>query len=258
MANFRWIAAGVVAISATLVAAQQPARERLTFDVAVIRLSKPGQANGGIKPLDGGFGYTAQNVSVKLMISLMYGVPGRQITGGPEWLENERFDVEAKSEHAYGRDDLHLMFQHLLEDRLHLVIRKEVKEGNVYALLVDGAAPKMSVNTTAEDFHIPMTFGDNGVVIGDRVSMPYLAWWLGLQLQRDERPVVDMTGLKGNYNFRLSFAPERTPDAGALPQDADKPSLFNALKDQLGLKLLPRRGPVTYFVVEHIEKPSDN
>ena len=96
---------------------------------------------------------------------------------------------------------------------------------------------------------------------GTRVPMPYFCWMLGQLLQSDERPVVDMTGLTGLYNFHLSFLPTNLPQADfdQLPQEArDRPTLFDALKDQLGLKLTARKGPVQYFVIDHIDRPTEN
>lgn len=247
-----------LAILALLTACAAHAQEkpRLTFDVAVIRPSQPGIRDGGIKPLPGGFGYVAQNVSVKLMISLMYDVPGRQIQGAPEWLDTDRYDIEDKADRAYGRDDLHLLFQHLLEDRFHLKLHKDIKQGPVYALVVD-SSNKMSVNNSPEDFHIPISYANPDVAAGTRVSMSYFAWWLGLQLQQDGRPVIDKTGLTGHYDFKLSFAPVRPPDQAPADRQ-DFPTLFEALKQQLGLKLLPQTGPITFLVIDHIERPSEN
>jgi uncharacterized protein (TIGR03435 family) len=78
---------------------------------------------------------------------------------------------------------------------------------------------------------------------------------------RDERRVIDKTGLTGNYDFTLSFLPELPPDfnkdnlpAGLL----DRPTIFDALKQQLGLKLEAQKGPVEYYVIDHVEKPAGN
>ncbi len=95
--------------------AQQPdPRGRLEFEVASIRLTKPDQQGGGIKPAASGNGYTAVGMPVKLMIALMYRVPMRQIKGGPGWLESDRYNVEAKADKQYSVDDLHTMYQNML------------------------------------------------------------------------------------------------------------------------------------------------
>ena len=233
---------------------------RLTFDVATIRRSNANDLNGGIKPLPGGNGYSAKNIPVKLMISLMYRVPMRQISEEPEWVNNDRYDIEAKTDGSYNVDDLHTMFQNLLADRFNLKFHIEIKEGNVYALMLDTGGTKMKVNDSPEDYKIPVTNGPEGT-IGTRVSMPYLCWLLGQVLQNDERPVIDRTGLKGNYDFSLSFMPELPPGVqrdNLPPEILNRPSIFDAVKQQLGLKLVPQKGPVDHYVIDHIDRPSDN
>jgi len=80
-------------------------------------------------------------------------------------------------------------------------------------------------------------------------------------LQQDERPVVDLTGLSGFYDFNLSYLPQDLSQEmrNNLSQEAlDRPSMFEALKEQLGLKLTPQKGPVQYLVIDHIERPTEN
>ena len=91
--------------------------------------------------------------------------------------------------------------------------------------------------------------------------MSYLCWFLGQTLQNDARPVVNLTGLDGNYDFKLTFAPVLPPGIPSenLPRDVqDRPSLFDAVKQQLGLTLTPERGPVQYLVIDRVEKPVEN
>jgi hypothetical protein len=204
---------------------------RLTFDVASIHPDKADTLNGGIKPLPGGHGYTAQNVTVKLIISLMYRIPQR-----------------------------HTMFKNLLADRFGLKLHKDTREGNVYALTIDPSGLKMKPNATPEDYEIPM-HGPPAKLVGKRVPMPYLCWNLGQALQNDARPVADETGLTGYYDFTLSYVPQLPPgkDAGDLPPEyKDLPSIFDAVKQQLGLRLTPQKGPVEHLVIDHIDKPSEN
>jgi uncharacterized protein (TIGR03435 family) len=233
---------------------------RLTFEVAAIRPAQPTD-RGGIKPMPGGDGYLVQNMPVEIMISLMYKVPTRQIKGAPDWLDSDRYDIQAKADHAYSIDDLHIMFQNLLADRFNLRFHKEIKEGPVYALMVDKSGLKMQVNESAQDFKIPIMPGPDRVFVGRRVPMPYLCWFLGQQLTAEERPVIDKTGLDKWYDFTLSFLPEFPPNfpkENLPPSLLDRPSLFDALKEQLGLKLQAEKGPVEYYVIDHVEKPSEN
>jgi uncharacterized protein (TIGR03435 family) len=234
---------------------------RLTFEVASIKLAKPGAQAGGIKAMPGGEEYLAQNVPVKLIISLMYKVPMRQITGGPDWLNTDLYYIDAKAGHSYNLDDLHVMFQNLLTDEFKLQFHKETKEGPVYALTVDKSGLKMKVNDSEQDFEVPIKGGPNSVFTGMRVPMQYLCWWLGQVLQQDQRPVIDKTGLDKNYDFTLSFLPELPPnfDTKNLPPGLlDRPSIFDALKQQLGLRLDAQKGPVEFYVIDHVERPAEN
>jgi uncharacterized protein (TIGR03435 family) len=255
------IVAAVLGLISTL-PAQTPAKPiRLTFDVASVRASSPDARGGQVKPLPGGTGYTVQNIPVKLMISLMYKVPMRQITGAPEWLTSQNYDIEARADGAYNIDDLHTMFQNLLADRFSLKFHKETREGPVYVLSLDPAGLKMKADGDGQGLAIPMIPGADNTITGTKVPMVYFTWWLGQQLQNDSRPVIDRTGLKGSFDFTLSFMPQLPPDVpkDSLPQELrDRPSLFDAVKQQLGLKLEAQRGPVDYYVIDHVDKPSDN
>jgi uncharacterized protein (TIGR03435 family) len=234
---------------------------RLTFDVVSIKEAKPGAQAGGIKPMPGGQEYIAQNAPVKLIMALMYKIPIRQITGGPDWLNTDLFEIDAKADKSYNLDDLHVMFQNLLVDEFKLQFHKETREGPVYDLSLDKPGLKMKVNDTDQDFEIPIKPGGPGVFVGKRVPMQYLCWWLGQALQQDQRPVIDKTGLDKYYDFTLSFRPElppNVPSENLPPGLMDRPIIFDAVKQQLGLRLDPAKGPVEYFVIDHVEKPAAN
>ncbi len=231
------------------------------LEVAVI---KPSHAEGDhvnrmIKPLPGGNGYMAQNFPVRLMIALMYKVPLRQVEGGPKWLDDEFFDVEAHADGAHSKEELQGMFRTLLRDRFGLRMHTVSREGKVFALRVDGLLPKMQVNPTGPGMNIPITPTGMGEYTGRGVSMAYFCWFLGQQTQDKERPVLDRTGMPGTYDFKLSFAPEQLGDSDRLsPEFRDKPTLATALKEQLGLRLAPETGSVQYYVIDTVERPSPN
>jgi uncharacterized protein (TIGR03435 family) len=232
----------------------------LTFDAAVIR---PGEDKGGghLMPIPGGNGYSALNYPVRQMIALMYWIPIQQVTGGPGWIDTTPYDIEAKADHPYSLDDLHTMFQNLLADRFHLKFHIEQREGPVYALTVDKSGLKMKRNQTPEDYKVPMISDGFGVYAGTRVSMRYLTWFLSQQLRSEGRPVVDRTGLAGNYDFTLSFLPELPPDISPedlAPELRDRPSLSDAVREELGLTLQRDKGPVPYIVIDHVDRPSPN
>jgi uncharacterized protein (TIGR03435 family) len=256
------ILAAVTCLIISVASAEPTTPTRLTFEVASIKLSpsSPG-AVYGIKPLPGGSGYTAENVPFKLMMSLMYKVPMRQILGGPDWINTDRFDIEARADHPSSVDDLHVMFQNLLADRFNLRFHKEVKEGPVYVLTVEKSGLKMKPDGSGQALGIPIVPAAGGGFIGTRVPMVYLTWWLAQQLQNDGRPVVDQTGLGQSYDFTLTFAPQLPPNISrdSLPPEMQNlPSIFEAVKQQLGLKLEAQRGPIEYYVIENVDKPSAN
>jgi len=232
-------------------------RGRLAFALASVKRAAADERPGPIRVLQGGQRYSAQDATLKLMISLMYKVPARQITGGPEWLATDGYDIEAQADRAQSLDDLHTMFQNLLADRFQLRFHRETKRGPIYALRVDPEGPRMKVNAGPEDFNYPTARGKDGSIIGARVSMGYFSWWLGEYLLREDRPVIDRTGLKENYDFTLLFAPRLPagfPTDRIPPEVLARPSLFDALRDQLGLELRAEDGPIEYFVIDRVER----
>ncbi|MGA3190039.1 MAG: TIGR03435 family protein, partial [Bryobacteraceae bacterium] len=189
------IAFAVCLIFTTLASAQE---KRLTFEVASIKPAKPDESGGSVYPKPAGQGYGAEGATVRLMISVVYSMPIANIRGGPVWLDNDVWNVEAKADHAYSLDDLHRMFQNLLADEFKLKFHEESKQGPIYALTVNKSGSKMKVNDSPENFEIPPIDGHiGGVAVGKRVRMEYLCSWLkrSVLLWNDDRPVIDKTGL---------------------------------------------------------------
>jgi uncharacterized protein (TIGR03435 family) len=140
------------------------------------------------------------------------------------------------------------MLKTLLADCFRLTAHVETKEHPIYALTVGKNGLKIRDST---DDTPPSTRMGVGHMELHKVTMQRLADLLsGTTLKMDERPVVDMTGLKGVYDVTLDWAPE---DA-----DTEKPSLSTAVAEQLGLKLEAQKAPVEILVIDHAEKPSEN
>ena len=266
---------------------------RLIFKQVSIQVAKRGE-DYGIRALPGGKEYVTQNATVKQMMSLMYKVPMRQITGGPDWLDTDHYNIKAKAAHSYSLDDLHEMFQNLLTSEFQLKFHIVTKEGPVYALIIDKGGPRMKVDPSDQQFKIPIRDTGGGEIVGTRVPMEYFCWWLTQMLEADERPVIDKTGLTRNYDFRLGLvglppaAPPADPRRVQLPgpsgacsldqawcdelgkSTAAKPyypletlppgvlrsRVFGALREQLGLRLEAQQGPVEYYVIDQAEKPA--
>ncbi|MEK6397224.1 MAG: TIGR03435 family protein, partial [Terriglobus sp.] len=236
---------------------QQRGSDRLVSDVVSVKPSKAG-AVGGIVPLPGGIGYNA-TATLKVMLSVMYRIPLRQIVGGPEWTSTEKFDVRLKANKAYSIEDLHVMFQNALVDRFGLKVHFETKQGPVFVLRVATSGMKMIPVEAGADRNIPISDGPNQTFIGRRVPMNYFCYWLGQRLQNDQRPVIDGTGLTGQYDFTLAFRPELAPQAESSSPDLEAlPTIFDAVRNQLGLELVPQTGPVPMLVIDQVNRPSED
>ena len=206
----------------------------LEFEVASVKTNKTRERGGGITA-NGGGRFSAANIPFKILLATAYDVNFDQITGGPEWLDSERFDVEAKPDRRATTQEIHLMLQKLLADRFALVLRRESKEMPILSLGLGKGAPKTRVHDGPEvDFGIRP--GDKGQVVFTGVSMRRACLFLSIRLRRT---VVDKTGLTGVYDFELAWAPddplrEELPESPSQP-DPGGPSIFTAVREQLGL-----------------------
>jgi uncharacterized protein (TIGR03435 family) len=233
--------------------AQQPA-----FEVASIR---PSNYQGGplrVTARVDADGIDFSNVTPRLCVQRAYGVKPYQVIG-PEWINSERYMIVAKAEGEVPQDKILLMLQTLLKDRFKLAVHPEIKEMPIYALAVSKGGPKLQ---EAKDEGATQIGGDGAEIVFERASMPQLA---GTLARTVDRPVIDATGLKGLYNFRLAWADDIRPNpnapapgASGASDPADAPSIFTALQERLGLKLESRKAPVDVLVIDHIEKPSAN
>ena len=247
---------------------QTEEKDPLTFDVASVKPSAGcPPACGLIRQIPGGLTYHGEGVPLRVIMTVAYTVTDRQISGGPSWMSTDRFDIEAKAERPRTSDELHVMLQHLLEERFQLKIRRETREEPVWALVVDKGGSKMPVHDPDDKDYPPMggqmvTGADGSVCLGlagHNVTMNYFAFVLSRTM---DRSVIDRTGLPTHYDVNLQYLPDALRLAGAdgggraiSPDCADLPS---ALPKQLGLRLESAKGPVEFLVVEHAEKPTGN
>ena len=262
------IAAGFVAVAAPIAIHAQSQSQSVApkFEVATIKRNQSGDRSGGIRPAPGGERYVATNVSLRLMLAVAYRVKGDQITGGPGWIDSERYDMNAKAERPSTVEDLHLMLKDLLTEQFKLQFHRETKELPVYALMVDKGGPKLQPHEAqnAGDPWVDVAFDQGKMTWHAKFApMDYFVWRLSLMM---DRPVIDLTKLKGGYDFDLAFTPERPqgpPPPGGAPRDeapleSSGPTIFDAVRTQLGLKLERQKGPVEIMVIDHAEKPAEN
>ena len=266
----------------------------LAFEVASI---KPSALEPGHISLDQkGSQYFASGVTLKRLLRLAYQLQDDQIFGGPSWFDTARFDIIGKMPDPpadepplpQGITRRQLMLRSLLADRFGLRVHKEVRELPVYTLSVarkDGSLGRGLTRVADPDCvggrsksGAPPSGGvfkascgtsmSPGLVRGNEITMATLATALssltytGMSLGR---PVVDKTGLSGPYNVELRFTPDTMPNFGPggpppdMPTiDANGPSLFTAVQEQLGLKLQSAKGPVEVLVVDDAQMPSTN
>jgi uncharacterized protein (TIGR03435 family) len=278
-------AAGPIAmglVNAPPMQAQSQAGSPMSFEVASVKANLAGGERAPRMILPGGR-FTATNNTVRDLILNAYGVTiPSLLEGGPGWIDSARYDIDAKAganaipAGTTGRalwEKTRLMLQTLLADRFKLVIRRQTKEMPVYELVVarNGAKLQKSDRDCAESITACHGFSGNPTHLsGSAVDMYDLALIL---TRYSDRPVIDRTGIQGLFDIKLQWNPfigrpqtaddsPRSPAAqareGPRPDLASLPTMFDALEQQLGLKLESRKGPVETYVIEHVERPTDN
>ena len=245
------IALCLILPAALLAQSHTAVADRPAFEVASIkpRPSTPGPFRSSSSIEAGGINFT--NVNLKGCIRSAYGVQPNRISGGPEWIASERYDIVAKAATAVPKARLMLMLQTLLEDRFQLRLHRETKELPIYALVAGKNGPK--IHPGKEDGETEI--GGAAHLIDSRgMTMQALAGVLSRLTDEVDRPVFDMTGLTGVFDVTLDVESE---DKSAADADSGQ-SIITALQEQLGLKLEPRRGPVETLVIDQVVKASGN
>jgi uncharacterized protein (TIGR03435 family) len=221
------------------------------FEVASIRLSQEAPGAGTAVDLYEGGRIKIVNEPVKLLIRQAFRVQDSQISGGPGWLDSDRYDLEAKtgSPGKLRTDEIGPLMQNLLAERFNLKFHHEKREMNVLALVVAKSGPKFKSKADGETTGMD-TSGGSGEshMTATATTMELLAGYVG---NRMNRIVVDQTGLSDSYDFKLDWARD-----GA--SDSRLPSLTTALGEQLGLGLQSRKAPVEVLVIDSLERPSAN
>ena len=246
--------------------AQSQAGGRPEFEVATVKQSPP--LTGDLININLGTvrngKLTLTNATLSDCLKFAYGIVSDAQISGPDWIKSKvvRFDVVARSADT-DRDQLRLMLQTLLADRLKLVLHREQKELPFLALRVGKNGPKLhEAKADAATAGGPMVLGH---IASNRMSMAALA---SLLSRFERQTIVDMTGLNGFFEVGLEWARDSSRpvpplgDAAGVLEQADSrsgPTIFAAVQEQLGLKLESRKGPLDVLVVDHAEKiPSEN
>jgi uncharacterized protein (TIGR03435 family) len=237
-------------VTVLLCAAQLCAAQ--TFEVATVKLSPPPEGDR-ININLGNFRsgrLTLTNVTLKDAMKFAWELSSDEQIVAPDWNRTVRFDIEALAPPATPPHELHRMTQELLTERLHLVLRKEEKVLRHMALITAKGGPKLK--QAGPEPATPPGIQVRGKIRHNQMPMSQLA---GLLSRFERQTIVDLTGLTGPYEVALEWAPDTntaTEDLSAPP--SERPGLFAALQEQLGLRLEPRRAPLQVIVVEQVSK----
>ncbi len=254
------IACAAIAAGQPTPAARNPAAKAPGYDVVSIR---PHQDNGNGSRWwhPTADGYEAFNLEPAQLILEAYDIKfSNQLVGLPRWASEEQFDIEAKIDEddlpAYQKlsdrermEKAAAMLRSMLEDRFQLKVHHETKTLPVYDLIVAKGGFKLKQSQAPENSYGMLTDRGRIEIEGGPIGARFI---VGLT-DASGRIVIDKTGLTGHYDIDLKW----TTDEG-LAAGVSGPSLFTALEEQLGLKLVAARGPVDIIVVDHIELPSAN
>jgi bla regulator protein BlaR1 len=265
------------------------------FDVASVKPFKSGSTmmQMGMRMTPDGFSITGLPLS--MLMHRAFGVSDDRILNEPGWVKSDRFDIEAKVDPADAPKlkDLKMeqrwaMMLPVLEERFGLKFHRETRDVQVYTLVITKGGAKMQAAKQPDPAAMApgdptpkammgramMRFSPQGMTLeGHGASMESLVGAISQQLGST---VVDKTGLTGTYDYTLNWMPEhgagpmgggpmmRPPDGGAPSGNAEPapaetgPSIYTALQDQLGLKLVAQKEPVEVYVIDHIDQPSPN
>jgi uncharacterized protein (TIGR03435 family) len=244
-----------------------------SFDVASVKPVSPDTvwnyrfAPGGRTVLKG--------FRLRDLVLLAWRVRDFQVFGTTNWMDTERFNIEANATGNPDQEESRRMLQSLLADRFRLALHHETRMLQTYSLVPAKGGPKLAASrpgicTPYDDssslspaapalpvcgFEQRRVKSENGpphlIIEATGLGMPRFARLLGTFVGVQ---VTDYTAISGAWDFRLEYADDRL----APGSDAAAPALFTALQEQLGLKLESRKGPVEVLVIDHAERPSAN
>lgn len=227
---------------AQVAAPQQLPSTRAGFEVASIRMV-PERDAGYFSMSPSGVGlFTMHNVTLQFAIAWAFGVDSNRVSGGPEWIDRQQYDISARPESDSGLayEQLMPLVQQLLRNRFHLECHRVTKNFKGYALTVSGKSLKISPTKGGATYGYMMA----NRLDAQNVPMSFIASLLGHSLHEAAK---DETGLKGNYDLHIQFAPLEATDSSL-------PSLFTAVQ-QLGLKLESRKDiPQPTLVIDHVDR----
>lgn len=242
----------------------------LKFEVATVKPAAPDDSVSGVMPSPSPGRIEYRNMTLRLLIYQAYGSglsTAMSASGGPDWMNRNCYTIEALVQGNPRDRDYRAMLRSLLEERFALKTHTETREIDVYALALDRADRKLGSkvkpwsgacasgkHARAEDPTMPRCMGAfraPGLVLEGVRMIPVAE--MSTQRRLLGKIVQDRTGISGPYNIELEF-----DFAAANQPDYNGPSIFTALKEQLGFKLKASKGPLQVLVVESARNPDEN
>ena len=254
----------IVLLMTTLVGYGQSGVEPPKYEVASIKPNTESDSRVAFRIEPSG-SLAATGITLKRLVMTAYNVQGFRIVGGPDWVDSRRWDVQAKPDRVVLPNQIRPMLRALLEDRFQLRSHSEERQRPVYELSVDRKGSKVQrakESETKADVRVGA-----GLIQLTKATAATFASQLSYALGR---PVIDKTGLSGEFDFVLEWTPEIGEDGGpttaGLPPGASNPpastpngpSIFTAIAAQLGLRLTSARGPVEVMVIDDVRMPTAN
>jgi uncharacterized protein (TIGR03435 family) len=209
----------------------------------------------------------ATNVPLAALILTAYGITFQQCSCDSPSIAvlSEKFDIQANAGHSVSRLEMSQLLQGLLKQRFNLVVQREQKEFQAYALVLEKGGPHLHPSDVSHardaapfnPYHARGSETSSGQLSFSDETMPELAFRLS-SLTVLDRMVVDQTGLSGHYDFELKYDPRPVGTSTDAQTASDYPSIFTALREQLGLRLLDKKILLETIRVEHADRPTEN
>lgn len=271
------IALALLAVAPLQLRTQSPSDPKFAKVVYEVVSIKPNNsdADGSLEALPNGLNY--KHVTLARLVRRAYGVEAFQISGAPDWAMAQAFDLEARTDDTVtaalknlSPDERELvrekMLQIVLAERFHLAVHHEMRQVPVYFLKAINKGSKLQAAMSANtDEAVTVTSGSSaqrGTMRGQSATMATLVSLLSSMSLG--RPVIDKTELSGRYDFTFSWSlGTDTPVSSAggestTVSDPNAPSIFTALKEQVGLELASGKAEVDFIVIDHVERPDKN
>jgi len=227
------------------------------IEVATVKLSPPDARGRGIGIR--GETMTVTNYTLINAITFAYDLHEQQVSGGPAWKATDRFEIVIKP-NAPGQPNprqVRRLLQKALTERFQLTFHNEKRELSVYAITLP-ANTTHKMTAAAPGQNLPtIRFSRPGLLPARNATINELAQ--NLQTTVMDRPVINQTKIEGRYDFTLDWTPDETQfGGGAKVPDTGKPNIYEAFREQLGLRLEATRAQADIMVIDKVEKPSDN